>query len=378
MIFDADGGLGNNEPGDDAFRLEFLEPFREEPVTQARDRRRDVGESHGTAKHGPEDDPGPAAPDELHRMVEPGTECDTFECGLHDHYYHRTAPPRRASQYLTEGMFLVTLPVVARLQAELTAGWRAIGQPAVPGADALATAPGRAGARVAFALTGAPFRNQAAVREAAFLHLALQLPPPPGGLVVDVGAGLSPLGWNLARAWPAVIVQERDLPGVLDRKRQRLERLGIPSTWQAIAASIEDPAPPSRPVDLLVCQGLLVYFEPDAIVTILERWRREWLAPGGVLLCDVLQQGAPGGPGRAWRRLRGMPPDAVSGPFRGMVPDRATADSLLERAGFSVRQVVPLSALAAAQGWTLAGRNEEFLCLAGHPPGGLPPFPGSR
>lgn len=74
VVFDADGGIGNDGALDDSFGFEFLEPFGEEAVVQAGDGLGDIGETIATAAHGSEDGPVPALANEFDRPMEGRTE----------------------------------------------------------------------------------------------------------------------------------------------------------------------------------------------------------------------------------------------------------------------------------------------------------------
>src|SRR3954470_21000968 len=69
-VGDAHGRPGVDRALDDAARLELLHPLRQEAVAELRDRRGDLREAHGAAVQEDLDDrSGPAAPDELNRLV---------------------------------------------------------------------------------------------------------------------------------------------------------------------------------------------------------------------------------------------------------------------------------------------------------------------
>jgi O-methyltransferase involved in polyketide biosynthesis len=166
------------------------------------------------------------------------------------------------------------------------------------------------------------------------------------GQVVEIAAGLSPRGWRMSRAHPALRYVEADLPAMAARKRALLARAAPvgaghevveidalaedgPASLAAIAARL-DPARGAA----VVTEGLLNYFPGRAARAM---WRRFATAlgrfPAGLYLADL---------GLA-RDSRGLPTTlfrAALGTFvRGGVyldfEDEAAAGAELTAAGFA-------------------------------------------
>lgn len=101
--------------------------------------------------------------------------------------------------------------------------------------------------------------------------------------VVEVAAGLSPRGWRFVRRHPELTYVETDLPGMADRKREALERMGSlgerhrvqeldaladdgPTSLGELAAGLD-----SQGGLAILTEGLLEYLDRDAVEAI---WRR--------------------------------------------------------------------------------------------------------
>lgn len=120
------------------------------------------------------------------------------------------------------------------------------------------------------------------------------------GQVVEVAAGLSPRGWRFAGRHPELIYVEADLPGMAERKRHALERMGSlddrhrvvvldalrddgPESLAALAAELD----PGRGL-AIVTEGLLGYLDWPSVDGI---WRRFAAAlarfPHGIYISDL-------------------------------------------------------------------------------------------
>lgn len=107
--------------------------------------------------------------------------------------------------------------------------------------------------------------------------------------VIEVAAGLSPRGWRFARRYGAELTYvEADLPGMAERKRRALERIGSlgehhrvheldaladagPESLAAVSAELD----PDRGL-AIVTEGLLGYLPTDAVLGV-------WARLAGVL-----------------------------------------------------------------------------------------------
>ena len=120
------------------------------------------------------------------------------------------------------------------------------------------------------------------------------------GQILEVASGMSPRGWRFTERHPDLVYVETDLPGMLDRKRRALERIGRPAnhrtaeldvlaeagtdTLAHVVASELDPG-----IGLaIVTEGLLSYLPRDAV---LDLWARfaETIAsfPSGIYTADL-------------------------------------------------------------------------------------------
>jgi len=161
--------------------------------------------------------------------------------------------------------------------------------------------------------------------------------------VVEVACGMSPRGWRFtAQFGERLTYVEADLPGMAQRKRDALARMGSLTDRHRVVgldvlqegnleALIETLDPAEGLV--IVTEGLLSYLDDDTVDAL---WTRLATALGrfdrGVYLSDL----------RFARRNRGLPErtfDVILGAFvRGKVHpyrgDEATAEAALRSAGF--------------------------------------------
>src|SRR5882724_2715982 len=121
--------------------------------------------------------------------------------------------------------------LVAALKAELTP---------TPELRALTSFKGRVGAGIVMRLSHSkrPFMNFLVARPAAFqLEIERSIPKGKSSVkIVEVAAGLSPRGLNLAKALPNIEIIEVDLPSVVAEKQSRFLKanISIPSnlSWR--------------------------------------------------------------------------------------------------------------------------------------------------
>jgi O-methyltransferase involved in polyketide biosynthesis len=165
--------------------------------------------------------------------------------------------------------------------------------------------------------------------------------------VLEVAAGLSPRGWRFVDCYPGRLVYvEADLPGMAERKRAALERIGTLGARHRVReldALRDDEGPGSLAAVLaeldedrglaIITEGLLGYLPPDAVAGM---WRR--FADGlarfstGRYISDVHLGGAQTVHVRAFRVL-------LSAFVRGQVylhfSSADEAEAALNRAGFA-------------------------------------------
>ncbi len=102
--------------------------------------------------------------------------------------------------------------------------------------------------------------------------------------VIEVAAGLSPRGWRfMQRYGDRLTYVEADLPGMAERKREALERIGSPGSRHLVREldALSDAGPDSLPAVsaeldpeqglVIITEGLLGYLPSDAV---LEIWGR--------------------------------------------------------------------------------------------------------
>jgi O-methyltransferase involved in polyketide biosynthesis len=172
--------------------------------------------------------------------------------------------------------------------------------------------------------------------------------------VVEVAAGLSPRGWRFTQRFADLTYVETDLPGMMQRKREALERMGPLSGLHRVEAL--DALSGEAPITLvdgldpqaglaIVTEGLLGYLPREAVQAMWGRFAgalsefRE-----GVYVSDLHIGGVQTAQVKAFRVL-------LSAFVRGRVhlhfqsPGQATA--ALKAAGFKTARVHRASTLAA-------------------------------
>jgi O-methyltransferase involved in polyketide biosynthesis len=168
--------------------------------------------------------------------------------------------------------------------------------------------------------------------------------------VIEVAAGLSPRGWRFVNRHENLVYIEADLPGMAQRKRAALDRigsLGERHRVREVDALRDDEQPGSLAAVIseldqraglaIVTEGLLGYLPPDAVAGM---WRRFATAlgrfPAGRYISDVHMGGAQTPQVRAFRV-------ALSAFVRGRVylhfHNAAEAEAALRDAGFANAEV---------------------------------------
>jgi O-methyltransferase involved in polyketide biosynthesis len=178
--------------------------------------------------------------------------------------------------------------------AEIFAGLRAELLPS-PLTAALSRTSGRIAARLLMRLAKPELFNFVSIRLNGFTALVQQALPQNtvDATLVDLAAGFSPRGWQIAQAMPYLQVIEIDLPDVIAEKQKRLRQLSrvhAPLNLSWIAADLSKKSLSevlgSQQVDVVAAEGLLPYFSlPD--VTRIARNIYHILKPGGVFMADL-------------------------------------------------------------------------------------------
>lgn len=247
--------------------------------------------------------------------------------------------------------------------AEIIAGIRAMLLP-TPESQALTRISGRVVARMFLQLAG-NMRDDAniiAVRTAAFSRIVKEtLADKPDALLVELAAGFSPRGVQLARKMPSLRVVEIDLPPVIQEKQRRLRmahNLIVPFNieWRGGDLSTESLASVMgyEQADVIVMEGLLPYFTREDCLKIL-RQVRDNLKPGGICVCDILYRKQMEEVQRlsAFSQFRRQ-----AGSTRYAASDIEELHALFEEAGFAGSSVYLPSALA--EQWNLLRPVKDY------------------
>jgi O-methyltransferase involved in polyketide biosynthesis len=170
--------------------------------------------------------------------------------------------------------------------------------------------------------------------------------------LVELAAGFSPRGIQLAQALPQLQVMEVDLPDVVEEKQRRLKKIPdftMPANISWLAADLGNTALSSvlggRKVHVVTAEGLNPYFPPPEITRIASHVRGS-LVDGGAYISDI---GAAEGKRRAdTQTLRYFSRQA--GDMPGLVDDEAGAMALIRAAGYGRAEVHHPSQIAKEQG----------------------------
>lgn len=169
--------------------------------------------------------------------------------------------------------------------------------------------------------------------------------------VVEVACGMSPRGWRFTEQFgEALTYVETDLPGMAQRKRDALARMGSLTDRHRVAGldvlqeggpdSLEALVETLDPAEglAIVTEGLLTYLDDDTVNAL---WTRLATALGrfekGVYLSDLrFAKGDRGLPERAFDVILGA---FVRGKVHAYRGDEATAEAALRSAGFEETQL---------------------------------------
>lgn len=251
--------------------------------------------------------------------------------------------------------------------AEIVAAIRAMLLP-TPEAQALTRVSGRVVARMLMQIAGnmRDGANIIAVRTAAFSRIVKDyLADKPDALVVELAAGFSPRGVQLARKMPGLRVVEIDDPEVLAEKQRRLRmahNLIVPFNleWRGCDLSQESLASVMgyEQADVIVIEGLLPYLAREDCLKIL-RQTRDSLKPGGICVCDVMQR-KPMEEVQRTNAFAQFRRHATS--LRYAVSDAEELHALFAEAGFAESAAYLPSALA--EQWNLLRPVKDYVFFA--------------
>lgn len=177
--------------------------------------------------------------------------------------------------------------------AEILAGFRADAMPSQE-TMALSTWTGRFVARILMRMV----RSNGAInyiyaRQRGFRQMIEQnLTEGQAATVVEVGAGLSPRGLQIAREFPQVQVIEVDLPEVMESKEARVQassQIKVPDNIEFRGADLGvtplDDVLKGRKVDIIASEGLSGYLDDEGW-TLAFRSILKSLKPGGTCIAD--------------------------------------------------------------------------------------------
>jgi O-methyltransferase involved in polyketide biosynthesis len=169
--------------------------------------------------------------------------------------------------------------------------------------------------------------------------------------VIEAAAGLSPRGWRFTERFPDLVYIEGDLPGMVERKRAALERIGSLSERHRVvgldvlrARGKESLGNIARGLDhrrglAIITEGLLSYLPRDAVDDAWRRFARNLSRFAiGRYLSDMQLSEAVTPEARAFRVLLAA---FVRGEVHLHFRTAADVEAALLRAGFSSANVRP-------------------------------------
>jgi O-methyltransferase involved in polyketide biosynthesis len=189
--------------------------------------------------------------------------------------------------------------------------------------------------------------------------------------IVELAAGFSPRGVELAQALPHAQVIEVDLPDVIQEKKRRLQKvrsLTLPPNleWREADLGVVPLSEvlAGKTAHAVAAEGLLPYFPPEKIVDIVKNIRLN-LKPGGVLVCDMAWSKGIQAGGEGSRYL-----SRQAGTFLGAMSSPEEGRSLFEQAGYlNVTSHLPTE-LAEKHSLPRPVNDLQFI-VVGHNTGGV-------
>lgn len=188
--------------------------------------------------------------------------------------------------------------------------------------------------------------------------------------IVELAAGFSPRGIELAQALPQAQVIEVDLPDVIHEKKKRLQKvrnLTLPPNleWREADLGIIPLSDvlAGKTAHAVAAEGLLPYFPPEKIVELVRNIRLN-LKPGGVLVCDMAWSKGIQAGGEGSRYL-----SRQAGTFLGAMSSPEEGRSLFEQAGyFNVTSHLPTE-LADRFNLPRPVNDLQFIVMGNNPAG---------
>ena len=184
-------------------------------------------------------------------------------------------------------------------------------------------------------------------------------------LLVDIAAGFSPRGIQLAQAIPSARVIEIDLPDVILEKKRRLKRVRdfeIPLNLDWITAdlgvqSLSDVLANQR-VDAISAEGLTPYFAPADLILIASSIKDN-LKSGGVFVTDMAWSKGVKEGGRASHFL-----SQQAGTFLGAMKNKEEAEQIFRDAGYDTVTVYIPTEISQRFGFPQPANDLQFLVVA--------------
>lgn len=177
--------------------------------------------------------------------------------------------------------------------------------------------------------------------------------------VIEVACGLSPRGWRFTSRYGSKLTYiEADLPGMADRKRRALQRMGSlgehhrvevldalreegPGSLAALAGKLD----PDAGLAILT-EGLLGYLDRETVESIWSRFARQLAGfHTGHYLAEIQLSGATNAPVRAFRVVLSV---LVRGRVHLHFTDSHDVAAALKRAGFERATIHHAPQVAAA------------------------------
>lgn len=187
----------------------------------------------------------------------------------------------------------------------------------------------------------------------------------PKPVIVEVAAGFSPRGIQLATNLPNAEIIEVDLPEVIREKRARLKKLDIPDnfSWREADLGVTPLTQVlgGRQVDVISAEGLLPYFSHDDHVKIGSAFLKS-LVSGGLFVTDY-----------SWEQGFNMSKQGTSffakqaGKVLGIVKTQDEPKTILKRAGFVNIEVLLPEDLADRYNLQKPVSNNQLIVVARKP-----------
>lgn len=184
-------------------------------------------------------------------------------------------------------------------------------------------------------------------------------------VLVDIAAGFSPRGWQLAQKFPQARVIEVDLPDVVRDKQTRLQKakaVTFPANleWRDADLGVTPLVDvlDGEKVDVISAEGLNAYFKAEDITRIAAQIRA-CLKPGGVYISDI-----PWTTGMHEAMVATRFFSRQAGVYKGVMDSAETMEKLMLNAGYAEAKVYRPSVIAAEIGLPTPVLDFSFFVVA--------------